>query len=80
MSARCSFCSWLFSVETTYALNLVFVEVWNHADDDPGQTAAEVDGLVHDEAHDTGGERVVADVGVPRSPHALEVVEVDIVL
>lgn len=74
------FCSWLFSVETTYALNLVFVEVWDHADDDPGQTAAEVHGLVHDEAHDTGGERVVTDVGVPRGPHALEVVEVDIVL
>ena len=80
MSARCSFWSWLFPVATTYALNLVFVEVWDHADDDPGQTAAEVDGLVHDEAHDTGGEGIVADVCVPRSPHALEVVEVDIVL
>jgi hypothetical protein len=80
VSARCSFCSWLLSVETTYALNFVFVKVWDHADDDPGQAAAEVDGLVHDEAHDTGSERIVADVCVPRSPHALEVVEMDIVL
>jgi hypothetical protein len=67
-------------VETTYALNFVFVEVWDHADDDPGQAAAEVDGLVHDKAHDTSSERIVADVCVPRSPHALKVVEVDIVL
>ena len=80
MSARCSPCSWLFSLETTYALNLVLVEVWDHANDDPGQAAAEVDSLVHDEAHDTGGERIVADVCVPRSPHALEVVKVHIVL
>lgn len=78
MSARCL--SWLFSGYPTYGLNLVLLEVGNLVDDDPWQGAAEVDDLVHDEAHDTGGEHVVADVCVPRSPHALEVVEVDIVL
>lgn len=64
----------------TYLLNLVLLEVGNAVDDDPWQTAAEVDGLVHDEAHDARGENVVADVCIPRHPHALEVVEVDIVL
>lgn len=78
MSAVCS--SLRFAVCTTYVLNLVFPEVGDLVDDDPGQTAAEVDDLVHDEAHDTGGEHIVADVCVPRSPHALEVVEVDVVL
>lgn len=67
-------------VLATYVLNLVLVEVGYPVDDDPGQTAAEVDDLVHEEAHDAGGEDIVADVGVPRSPHTLEVVEVDIVL
>jgi hypothetical protein len=64
----------------THLLNLVLLEVWNPVDDHPRQGAAKVDELVHDEAHDTSGEDVVADVCVPGSPHALEVVEVDIVL
>jgi len=61
-------------------LNLVFLEVWDLVDDDPRQAAAKVDGLVHDEAHDTSGEHIIADVCIPGSPHALEVVEVNIVL
>jgi hypothetical protein len=69
-----------FSGCVTYFLNLVFLEVGNLVDDDPWQAAAEVDDLVHDEAHDAGGEHIIADVCVPRGPHALEVVEVDIVL
>lgn len=71
---------YLPGVLATYVLNLVLVEERDAVDDDPRQTTAEVDDLVHEEAHDAGGEDVVADVGVPRRPHALEVVEVDIVL
>lgn len=64
----------------THVLNLELLEVRDLVDDNPHQAAAKVDELVHDEAHDTGSEDVVADVCVPRSPHALEVVEVNIVL
>jgi hypothetical protein len=70
----------LLGVCVTYLLNFVFSEVGNLVDDDPWQTSAEVDDLMHDEAHDTSGKHIIADVCVPRSPHALEVVEVDIVL
>ena len=76
----CCSSSSLLSVCTTHALNLVLLEVWDLVDDEPWESAAKVDGLVHDEAHDTGGEHVVADVRVPRSPHALEEVEADVVL
>jgi len=61
-------------------LNLELLEVWDLVDNDPHQTAAKVDELVHDEAHDTSREDIISDVCVPRSPHALEVVEVNIVL
>lgn len=64
----------------THVLNFVLVEVWYLVDDDPGQSAAEVDDLVHDEAHDARGEDIIANVRVPSHPHALEEVEVDIVL
>nr|POF04014.1 hypothetical protein CFP56_21770 [Quercus suber] len=36
----------------THILNLVFVQGRYPVDDDPGQTAAEINELVHDEAHD----------------------------
>lgn len=46
-------------------LNLILVEIRDLVDDDPGQTAAKVDGLVHDETHDAGREDIVLHVGVP---------------
>ena len=64
----------------TYVLDLVFVEVLHPVDDDPGERPAEVDHLVHDKRHYTGGEDIVLHVGIPGCPHLLEQVEVDIVL
>lgn len=61
-------------------MNLVFPEVWNAVDDDPGQSAAEVERLVHDEGHDAGGQDIVAHPGVPCKPQLLGIVELDIVL
>jgi hypothetical protein len=49
-------------------LNLVLVEVGDLVDDDPGQTAAKVDRLVHDETHDTSREDIILHVGVPTLP------------
>lgn len=46
-------------------LDLVFVEIGDAVDYDPGETAAEVDGFVHDEAEDSGGEDIVLHVGIP---------------
>lgn len=78
MSARVSL-SLDWYAPATHVLNLVLLEVRDLVDNDPRQTAAKVDELVHDEAHDTSGKDIIADVCVPGSPHALEVVEVDIV-
>lgn len=64
----------------TYVLNLVLVEVGNAVDNDPGKRAAEVDEFVHQKGHDTSGEDIVADVGIPGHPEFLKVVEVYIVL
>jgi len=61
-------------------LNLVLVEEGNAVDNDPRERAAKVDEFVHQERHDTSGEHIVANVGVPRHPQLLEVVEVYIVL
>jgi hypothetical protein len=61
-------------------LNLVLVEIGNAIDDHPGERATKVDELVHQEGHDTGGEHIVANVGVPRHPQLLKVIEVYIVL
>lgn len=47
------------------ALQLVLVEVGDATDDDPGETAAEVDCFVHDETHDSSREDVVLHVGIP---------------
>lgn len=64
----------------THSLDLVLVEERDGVDENPRERAAEVDGLVHDEGHDTGGQNIVVHVSVPRKPEALEVVEGDIVL
>ena len=40
-------------------LNLVLVEIGDLVGDNERQASTEVDNLVHDKAHDTGGERVV---------------------
>ena len=63
----------------TYVLNLVFVEVWHAVDDHPWDRAAEVDNLVHEERHDSSGQDIVADKGVPGGPETFKVVELDIV-
>lgn len=51
--------------EGTNSLNLVFVEVGHAVDDYPGEGAAEVDHLVHDERHDARREDIVLHVCVP---------------
>lgn len=47
------------------SLDLVLLEIWDLADDDPGERATKVDRFVHDKTHDTGGENIVVHVGVP---------------
>jgi hypothetical protein len=61
-------------------LNLVLVEIGNAVDNHPRERATEVDEFVHQEGHDTSGEHIVANVGVPRHPQLLKVIEVYIVL
>ena len=46
-------------------LDLVLVEIGDSVDDDPGDTASEVNALVHDEAQDSGCEDIVLHVLVP---------------
>lgn len=65
---------------STYVLNLVLVEVGNAIDNHPRKRAAKVDEFVHQERHDTSGEHIIANVGVPRHPQLLKVIEVYIVL
>ena len=64
----------------SHLLDLVFPEHGQHVDYYPGQRATKVDGLVHDEGHDACSEDIVLHVGVPGHPHALGVVERDMVL
>lgn len=52
-------------------LNLVLVEVRDHAYDDKRNAAAKIDYFVHDKAHDTGREGVVLHVEVPSLLQAL---------
>jgi len=52
--------SWDFA-----GLEPVFVEIGDVANDDPGETAAEVNSLVHHEAHDSSREDIILHVGVP---------------
>ena len=63
-----------------YILNLVLLEVWNVADNKPGQASTEVDELVHQEGHDTGSEDVILHPSIPGGPQPLSIVEVDVVL
>lgn len=46
-------------------LNFVLVEVGDARDNNPGETPAKVDDLVHGEAHDTGGYDIVLHIGIP---------------
>jgi hypothetical protein len=63
-----------------YILNLVFVEVRDHVDNDPWQRATEVYELVHDKGHYTSGKNIVLHIRVPRRPQSLKEIEVHIVL
>lgn len=65
---------------STYVLDLVLVEIGNAINNHPRERAAKVDKFVHQEGHDTSGEHVVANVGVPRHPQLLKVIEMYIVL
>lgn len=49
----------------TDILELVFVEVRDAVDNDPGEGPSEVDDLVHDESHDASGEDVVLHPKIP---------------
>lgn len=46
-------------------LDLVLVEIGDVSDNDPGETATEINDLVHDEAHDSGGQDIILHVEVP---------------
>jgi hypothetical protein len=46
-------------------LDLVFVEIGDSIDDNPGDASAEVDNLMHDEAQDSGREDIILHVLVP---------------
>jgi hypothetical protein len=46
-------------------LNLVFVEIWDAIDDNPGKTPAKVYHLMHNKAHNAGGNDIVLHVGIP---------------
>lgn len=63
-----------------HLLKLPPAEVRDRVDDDPRQTAAKVDDLVHDKGHDAGGEDVVLHPQVPGGPETFDDVELDIVL
>ena len=65
---------------SAYCLDLVLLEVWDLVHDHEGQSAAEVDQLVHNEGHDARGKHIILHVGVPRGPCLLEHIEVDVVL
>lgn len=47
------------------SLDLVFVEVWDLSDDDPGEGTTEVDAFVHYEGENARGEGVILHVCVP---------------
>ena len=66
--------------DATYVLELILLEEGNAVHDHKGSGTAEVDDLVHDEAHDAGGQDIVLHPQVPRRPEALDDVELDIVL
>ena len=49
----------------TDVLKFVLVEEWNGVDDHPREGPAKVDNLVHDEAHDARGDRVILHPEIP---------------
>ena len=59
----------------THILDLVLIHRRYLIDDDPRQTPAKVYHLMHDEAHKTRGEHIVAHERIPCRPQPLEVVE-----
>lgn len=63
----------------TYVLNLVFVKVGHAVNNHPRKRATEVDDFVHEEGHDSSGQDIVANEGVPGRPETLKVVELNIV-
>lgn len=65
---------------STHVLELVLIHKRHGVNQHPWQAAAKVDDLVHHERHDAGGECIILDVEVPRSPEALEDVEVNVQL
>lgn len=58
--------------EKSYPLDLVLVEIWDLVHDHERQTATEINHLVHNEGHDSGGQDVVLHVGIPGGPRLLE--------
>ena len=56
------------SERRTYILYFVLIEVWNVVDNHPGQRAAEVHNLMHQERHNACGEDIVLHVGIPCCP------------
>ncbi len=46
-------------------LDLVFVKVWDLANNHPGNATTEVDQFVHHEGHNAGGEDVILHVCIP---------------
>ena len=52
----------------TYILYFVFIEVWNVVDNHPGQRAAKVHGLMHQERHDACCEDIILHIGIPCCP------------
>lgn len=62
----------------THILDFILVHGRYGVDDDPRQAPSKVYNLVHDEAHDTSGEDIIAHKRVPSSPQLLEVIEFDI--
>lgn len=63
----------------TYILNLELIESRYRIDDYPRQTSPKVHQLMHEEAHDSRGEDVVANERIPRRPQALKIVKLDII-
>ena len=60
-------------------LDLILVEPRNSIRNYPRQGPAEVDDLVRNDGHDARGEDIILHVRIPRGPHPLREVEMDIV-
>ena len=61
-------------------LYLKFVEVVDAVNHHPRKGTAKVDDLVHRKGQNARRENIILHVRVPGSPHALEDVEVDVIL